>query len=265
MRILVKVGGTLLDSHETQAGIARQLAAMARQHELVVVHGGGKQVTRFLEARGAQSRFVGGLRVSDATVIDAVTKVIAGSVNKQLVSALIEAGEIAVGICGIDGNLTSVRPLSPELGFVGQPETIDPRLFQVLLGAGFLPVVACIAGDRQGIIYNVNADQMAVSCAAGWRADRLIFLTDVPGVKDRDGRRIPELNSQEIGSLIQSGVAQGGMQAKLEAVLCALRAGLAEAVIASGQEPDICPRLLAGEALGTRLFSAPVPVEGIAR
>lgn len=252
MKVLVKLGGTLLDDAARQADLARQLARISDQ--LVVVHGGGKQVTRFLEERGIQSRFVGGLRVSDESVIDAVTKVIAGSVNKRLVSALIAAGRASVGLSGIDGALTIAAQLNCELAFVGSPGRTDGRLLDLLLEAGYLPVVACLAGDAQGNIYNVNADQMAVSCAAGWKADKLLFLTDVAGVRGASGAVLSRLGEKDIEELIQSGTAHGGMQAKLTAAGAALQSGLTEVVIASGHEPDICARLLAGEALGSRLF-----------
>jgi acetylglutamate kinase len=250
---LIKLGGTLLDDAAQRDDLARQLAQLAHQVELVVVHGGGKQVTRFLEERGVTSRFVGGLRVSDQTVIDAVTKVIAGSINKQLVAALCAAGQSSVGLSGVDGLLTVAQVVNPELQFVGKPQGTDSRLFQLLVGAGYLPVVACVAGDAQGNIYNVNADQMAVSCAVGWGADKLLFLTDVPGVKNGRGAVMAELTPHDAAELIQAGVAHGGMQAKLESAVWALNGGLAEVVIAPGQEPDICLRLLGGESLGTRL------------
>ncbi len=246
----------MLDDPDKRSDLARQLAAVAREAELVVVHGGGKQVTRFLEERGVKSRFVGGLRVSDETVIDAVTKVIAGSVNTQLVAALGAAGQAAVGLSGVDGLLTQARPVNPELQFVGKPEHSNGRLLQLLLSGGYVPVVACIAGDEKGHIYNVNGDQMAVSCAAGWGAERLFFLTDVPGVKNAEGTVMPRLRKDEIGALIQSGVAHGGMQAKLESAVWALESGLQEVVIAAGQEPDVCGRLFREDAIGTRIAQA---------
>jgi acetylglutamate kinase len=254
VKVLIKLGGTLLDDAGKRASIARQLAAAANAVELVVVHGGGKQVSQFLAERGIESRFVDGLRVSNSAVIDAVSKVIAGSVNKQLVAALAAVGQRAVGLSGVDGSLTSASPLHPDLEFVGRPETTDPALFHLLLRAGYLPIVACIAGDRFGNIYNVNADQMAVSCALGWRADRLLFLTDVAGVKDRDGQVLRELTPSAVRHLVSSGVAHGGMQAKLEAALRSLEGGLAEVIIAPGDQPDVCERLLAGQSAGTRLI-----------
>lgn len=253
MRILIKLGGTLLDQAEGRTAIAAQLAEVCREHELVVVHGGGKQVTRFLAERGIESRFVNGLRVSDAAVMDAVIKNVAGTVNKELVAAIIGAGESATGLSGVDGPLTVAEPLNPELGWVGKPLRTEGRLLDLLVNSGYLPVIACIAGDRQGNIYNVNADQMAVSCAIGWSAERLLFLTDVSGVHGAAGHVIPALNVPAVRHLIESRVATGGMQAKLEAALAALSGGIADVTIAFGREPNVCKRLLSGELLGTRV------------
>jgi acetylglutamate kinase len=255
VKLVVKLGGTLLDDAASRLAIATQLAAVSRQNELVVVHGGGKQVTRYLEERGVESRFLGGLRVSDPAVIDAVTKVIAGGVNKQLVAAIVAAGGSAVGLSGVDGCLTKAEILNPELGFVGTPVKTDGRLLDLLVQAGYLPVVACVAGDSRGNILNVNADQMAVSCASGWHAAKLIFLTDVPGVKDGAGQLIPLLPVVAVAGLIDGGIAHGGMQAKLEAAVHGLESGISEVTIASGREPAVCTRLLAGESLGTRVLT----------
>ena len=253
MKLLIKVGGSLLDNSESRSRIAHEIAEVAREYETVVVHGGGKQLTRFLESQGLNSSFVNGMRVSDAAVIDALTKVIAGSVNKQFVAALIAAGEAAVGLSGIDGHLTTAVQLAPELQFVGRPLATESRLLDLLVNAGYLPVLACLAGDAQGAIFNVNADQMAVSCATGWRADKLIFLTDVPGVKNVSGDIARWLTAAEIHQLIHTGIAHGGMQAKLEAATLALDSGIEEVLIAPGDEARVVERLLAGEQLGTRL------------
>ncbi|HLH04360.1 MAG TPA: acetylglutamate kinase [Bryobacteraceae bacterium] len=262
MKILAKVGGTLLDAPESRANIAAQLASVASTHQLVVVHGGGKQLTRHLEERGIASRFVNGLRVSDDNVIDAALKVIAGSVNKQFVSALRAAGVSALGLSGVDGSLTIARQMNPALESVGAPVRSNGELLRLLNGAGYLPVVACLAGDEQGRVYNVNADQMAVSCAVAYGAEKLVFLTDVPGVKNAEGDVLARIDPDEIGRLIRSGVAHGGMQAKLEAGVAALAQGVEEVVIAPGQAEDVCARILAGEALGTRLsLSVPQPEE----
>ncbi len=262
MKVLIKLGGTLLDQGESLRAIAKQLAEIAAQYQLAVVHGGGKQVTRFLEERGITSRFKNGLRISDANVMDAVTKVIAGSVNKQLVSAVIAAGRPAVGLSGVDGLLTCAVPLDSDLEFVGNPVKTDPKLLDLLTGANYLPVIACLAGDARGNIYNINADSMAVSCAVDWRASKLLFITDVPGVKDENGDVLPRLSRERITEMIDSGVAHGGMQAKLRAAETALSAGL-EVAIASGGEPHVCARLLAGEPIGTRLVQEATATTGV--
>ena len=254
MRILVKLGGTLLDTDESRGRLAREIAAVrSSEVEVVVVHGGGKQMTRFLTDRGVESRFVNGLRVTTPEVIDAVLKVLAGSVNHQLVASLVQAGANPVGLSGIDSALTEAEQLSPDLGAVGKPVRTNPQLLRLLTGNAYIPVVACVAGDRQGNIYNVNADQMAVACAAGFEADRLVFLTDVDGVRGAEGRILPTLTPQDCEQLISTGVATGGMQAKLNAATDALHAGIQQVVIAPGAEPGALERILSGEALGTRL------------
>ncbi|MCC6860478.1 MAG: acetylglutamate kinase [Bryobacterales bacterium] len=257
MRVLVKVGGSLLDSAESRGAIAAQLAGLAAGgYEGVVVHGGGKQMTRFLAERGIESRFVKGLRVTTPETLDAVLKVFTGSVNRELVAALTAAGAMAVGISGIDACLTEAEPMDPELGAVGRVVRSNPGLLEVLTGSRYLPVVACVAGDRAGNIYNVNADQMAVACAAAFRADRLIFLTDVEGVLDAGKRRIPRLTLEQIEDLIASGVAAGGMLAKLNAAAEAIRQGVTQVAIAPGAAAGIIGRLLAGEEAGTRIVGA---------
>lgn len=254
MRILIKLGGTLLDSDDSRRRLASEIAALCRTHSVVVVHGGGKQMTRFLSERGVESRFVEGLRVTTPEVLDAVLKVLAGTVNKQLVSALIEAGARAVGISGIDGCLTEAETLRPELGAVGRPMRTNPAVLNALGGAGFVPVVACVAGDCQGRMFNVNADQMAVSCAAGFGAERLLFLTDVEGVRGAGGAVLGSLTAGDCIRLVRDGTATGGMQAKLNAGVQALEQGVDEVVILPGYEPEILDRALRGEPLGTRLI-----------
>lgn len=254
MRLLVKLGGTLLDAPGSLESLAGQIAALPRTgHEVVVVHGGGKQMTRFLAERGVESRFVNGLRVTTPEVADAVLKVFAGTVNKTLTGALLRAGARAVGISGLDGLLAESEALSPELGLVGKVVRTHPEVLDCLIGGGFVPVVACVGGGADGAAYNVNADQMAVACAAGFRADRLLFLTDVPGVLDGEKRVLARLTPAECEGLIAAGVAAGGMEAKLRAACAALAGGVGEVRIAPGAAENVVARLMAGEALGTAL------------
>ena len=258
MKLLVKLGGTLLDADATRESLARQIASIARGASLVIVHGGGRQMTRYLTERGIQSRFVDGLRVTTPEVLDAVIKVVAGSVNRQLVAALNEAGARAVGISGIDAGLVVAEPMNPSLGAVGRVVGADPALLDALLSAGFLPVAACVAGDRQGRLYNVNADQMAAACAVAFGADQLVFLTDVEGVLDAHRRPLPQLTLAGSEALIAAGAATGGMLAKLNAAQAALRQGVPRVHIVSGAVDRILERIAAGEEVGTRLLAGAV-------
>ena len=256
MRLLVKLGGTLLDAAESRAALAAEIArARAAGHELVVVHGGGRQMTRYLAERGIESRFVNGLRVTTPETVDAVLKVFAGSVNHELVAALNRAGALAVGLSGIDSFLAEAEQMDPALGAVGRVTRSNPALLHLLAGSGYVPVVACVAGDRQGHIFNVNADQMAVACAAAFGAEQLVFLTDVEGVMDAARQVRGVLTAAESEALIAAGIATGGMQAKLNAALAALKGGVAAVRIAPGAAPRILERVLAGEAVGTRMVA----------
>jgi acetylglutamate kinase len=256
VKALIKLGGTLLDTPETRRRLAEEIArAFADGLEAVIVHGGGKQMTRYLAERGVESQFINGLRVTTPEVLDAVLKVLAGSVNQELVAEFIACGAPAVGLSGMDALLTEARPISDDLGLVGKPVRSDPRLLHALIEFKYLPVVACVAGDRQGHFFNVNADQMAVSVAAALKVDKLLFLTDVDGVRGPDNQVCSELSLDECRLLIDNGVATGGMRAKLDSAVEALEAGIAEVVIAPGGTPDIVAKLLAGNALGTRLMN----------
>jgi acetylglutamate kinase len=256
VKLLVKLGGTLLDEAASREAIAGQVARLLQPEiQLAVVHGGGKQMTRYLAERGIESRFVNGLRVTTPETLDAVLKIFAGSVNHELVASLNRAGAKAVGLSGIDALLTEAVPMDPALGAVGRVTRSDAALLDLLTANGFLPVVACVAGDREGRIYNVNADQMAVACAAAFRADQLIFLTDVEGVMDESRQVRSCLTSAESEGLIARGIATGGMQAKLEAALAALAAGVEQVRIAPGAGRGVLERVLSGEPIGTRIVT----------
>lgn len=255
MRALIKIGGSLLDSLESRQRLASEIGlAVQKGLQAVVVHGGGKQMTRFLEERGVESRFVNGLRVTTPDVLDAVLKVFAGSVNQELVAAFIANAVPAVGLSGMDGLLTEAQQMSAELGFVGKPVRSDARLLNLLIGNGYLPVVACVAGDRSGQFYNVNADQMAASVASEMRVDKLLFLTDVDGVWGIEKVIYSTITIDKCKILIEHGIAYGGMRAKLEAAMEALQSGVSEVVIAPGAVAGVIEGLLAGSQIGTRLL-----------
>ena len=257
MKLLIKIGGTLIDNDERRDAIAPEIAALGAQaHQCVVVHGGGKQLSRYLNAQGIRSEFRGGLRVTPPEIMDAVLRIFAGSVNHHLVAALQREGVKAVGLSGIDAGMVQARQLSPDLGAVGEVESVDSSLLEHLSSQGYLPVVACVAGGKNGEIYNVNADQMAVACAADFGADPLIFLTDVEGVLDENGQRLPRLTSAQAGDLIESGVAQGGMEAKLRAAVAGISKGIPSVRIASGASPRVLERIIEDGDIGTEINSA---------
>lgn len=252
MKLLIKIGGTLLDAPATRDSLARQIAAaVGLNHQIVVVHGGGKQITRFLEERGIASRFVNGLRVTGPETMDAVVKVLGGTVNKQLVAALADAGALPVGLCGLDAGLVQAQAVSPDLGAVGRVTGSNPALLHLLVKHGYLPVVACIGGNPQGQLFNINGDQMASACARAYGADLLLFLTDVGGVLDASGQAISRLTTAAAKALVASGVAHGGMQAKLEAAGAAVEGGVGRVRIVPGAAEAVVLKAVSGEAIGT--------------
>jgi acetylglutamate kinase len=259
MKVVIKIGGTLLEDGAGRGCIAQQLRRVAgRGREVLVVHGGGKQLTSFLDKMGVASEFRNGLRITSAEALDGVVKVFAGTVNHHLLAALYAAGIPAAGISGIDGGCLLAEPLrgdpGEDLGYVGRITGANPRVWEALLAGGLLPVMACLAVGKDGQIYNVNADQAAVACAAAWRADSLIFWTDVDGVRDGSGQTVPRLAAEDIPALIGSGAVTGGMLAKLNAVEAALAAGVPQIVICNGRREQ--HEDLAAEDGGTVIVSA---------
>ncbi|MBI2816389.1 MAG: acetylglutamate kinase [Acidobacteria bacterium] len=244
MNIVIKVGGTLLETPQDRMRIVERVAQQFRtgQHRILLVHGGGKLLTAYLERAGVASQFMQGLRVTTAEAIDGVVKVFAGTVNHQLLASFHQAGVPAVGISGIDAGCLIAERLAgqhgEDWGYVGKVTRANPRVWEVLLDGGLLPVMACLAVGDDGQIYNVNADQAAVACAMGMHADALIFLTDVDGVRGMDGRTMHSMEAAAIPGLIQSGAVTGGMLAKLNAVREALDSGISRVHIASGHYND---------------------------
>jgi acetylglutamate kinase len=257
VRLLIKIGGTLLDEPESRNRLAAEISSViATGVEAVVVHGGGKQMTRFLAERGVESRFLNGLRVTTPEVLDGVLKVLAGSVNQQLVAAFVAAGVKAVGLTGMDALLTEAQPMSDQLGAVGNPTKCNVQLLDILIANRFFPVIACLAGDRNGRFFNVNADQMAAALAQSIAADKLLFLTDVDGVQGPDGQVLEEISLDTARQLIASGVATGGMRAKLDAASNAILNRVNEVRIVPGALPGAVRKILDGSTLGTRLVAA---------
>ncbi len=252
--VVVKYGGHAM-GEET---LARQFGAdiaLLKQVGInpVVVHGGGPQINAMLKRLAIQSTFVDGLRVTDAAMVEVVEMVLAGTVNKQVAGLIERAGAMAVGICGKDGNLIRARKLvrtrsdpgsrieqALDLGFVGEPEAVDPRVIHALTGAGLIPVIAPVGSDADGQTYNINADTVAGAVAGALGATRLLMLTDVAGVLDQAGHLIPEMSLAEVERGIACGMITGGMIPKVENCADAVRRGAKGAVILDGRIPHAC-------------------------
>jgi len=243
----VKIGGAALDAQQTLQKCARSVAQLAAEgHHVAVVHGGGAALTRTLAQLGKKSDFVNGLRVTDSETRDVALMVLAGRVNKALVAALTAVGQPAVGMCGGDGLAFRARKKPTngyDLGFVGEISSMEPRWIEAIWGIGCVPVISSLALGSDGQYYNINADQMAAACAIGCKANALIFLTDVAGVKGADGAVIRWLEVRQISRLKEDAVISGGMLPKLEACQQALRLGVGRVRILSAQDAEVLPQL----------------------
>jgi acetylglutamate kinase len=246
MTIVVKIGGGALEDAFVLRKCAKAIAELAQDgHRVAVVHGGGGALTRMLKQLGKQSEFVGGLRVTDAETRDVALMVLGGLINKKMVAAIQAAGMPAVGFCGGDGMTFRARKKlvrGNDLGFVGEICFAEPCWIEALWQQGGIPVLASLALGADGEYYNVNADEMAAACAAACHANALIFLTDVPGVKDAEGSVIPWLSTKEAEDLVAHSVVSGGMLPKLRACKQALKQGVGRVRILPAAEADALPQ-----------------------
>jgi len=247
MKYVVKLGGAGLENPALLEGCVRAIAELVRDgNQVAVVHGGGVQLTKTLKALGKQSEFINGLRVTDAETRDAALMVLAGKVNKSLVAALGALGQPAVGLSGGDGLLFRARKkrTAPDLGYVGEIAASDPRWIEAIWQLSGVPVISSMALGFDGEYYNVNADEMAAACAAACRADALVFLTDVPGVKGANGEVLRWLSIDQIAEMAKSAIITGGMLPKLGACREALLNGVKRVRIlpaeAASALPDLC-------------------------
>jgi acetylglutamate kinase len=252
--VVVKYGGHAMGEEH----LARQFGsdiALLKQVGInpVVVHGGGPQINLMLKRLAMQSTFIDGLRVTDAAMVEVVEMVLAGTVNKYVAGLITQAGALAVGICGKDGGMirasklqrTKVDPGSNiervlDLGFVGEPTSVDARVIHALTGGGLVPVIAPVGVGADGQTYNINADSVTAAVAGALTATRLLMLTDVPGVLDKDGTLIPSLTLSEVAERIADGTITGGMIPKVENCVEAVRQGVRGAVILDGRVPHAC-------------------------
>jgi acetylglutamate kinase len=252
--VVVKYGGHAMGEERLAAQFGSDIALLKQVGmNPVVVHGGGPQINAMLKRLAISSTFIDGLRVTDQAMVEVVEMVLAGTVNKHVAGLINQAGAMAVGICGKDGGLIRARKLrrttrdpdsrierALDLGFVGEPESVDVRVIHALTGAGLIPVIAPVGVGEDGQTYNINADTVAGAIAGALGATRLLMLTDVPGVLDAEKKLIPELTIADVHKGIADGVITGGMIPKVENCVEAVKAGVKGAVILDGRMQHVC-------------------------
>lgn len=247
--VVVKYGGHAMGDPELGRAFARDIALLKQSGiNPIVVHGGGPQIAKLLAKMGIESKFEGGLRVTDAKTVEIVEMVLAGSINKEIVAMINAEGEWAIGLCGKDGNMVFAKKaekkvIDPDsnierildLGFVGEPVEVDRTLLDLLARSEMIPVIAPVAPGRDGNTYNINADVFAGAIAGALKAKRLLFLTDVPGVLDKSGVLYKELTVKQCQMLIADGTISGGMIPKVETCIEAIGRGVEGVVILNGK------------------------------
>ncbi|MBE8190780.1 MAG: acetylglutamate kinase [Alphaproteobacteria bacterium] len=251
--VVIKFGGHAMGDEALAQSFARDIVLLKQSGiNPVIVHGGGPQIAEMLARLNIKSRFANGLRITDAQTIDVVEMVLAGAINKQIVTALNNAGGLGIGISGKDGNMiiaekTKIKKGAKagagniekaiNLGFVGQPKTINTHILKAMMAPQMIPVIAPIATSKGGQTLNVNADTAAGAIAAALKAKRLLMLSDVAGVKDKKGKLLTGLTPTQARALIKSGVARDGMIPKLQTAIDAVKDGVEATVILDGRVP----------------------------
>jgi acetylglutamate kinase len=265
--VVVKYGGNAMTDEALKRGFAHDVVLLKLVGiNLVVVHGGGPQIEELLGKVGKKGEFVQGMRVTDSETMDIVEMVLAGKVNKEIVELINHAGGKAVGLTGQDGGLIRARKLmlpskdQPEqtldIGQVGEIESVDPEVIQSLLKSGFIPVVAPIGSGQDGETYNINADLVAGKMAEILRAEKLVLMTNTPGVLDKSGQLITGLSAREIDALFADGTLSGGMLPKISSALDAARSGVQSVHIIDGRVPNsLLLEILTSEGVGTMIRS----------
>lgn len=264
--VVVKYGGHAMGNEQVARDFARDIVLLEQAGiNPVVVHGGGPQISEMLKRLGIKSEFAAGHRITDAASVEVVEMVLAGSINKQLVGFINAQGGRAVGLSGKDGNMVVARKATRtvvdpdshierviDLGFVGEPDTVDTTVLDQVLRSDIIPVLAPVAASAEGGTFNVNADTFAGAVAGSLKAKRLLLLTDVPGVLDKSGQLIEELDVERVRSLIADGTISGGMIPKVETCIYALEQGVEAVVIIDGKVPHaVLLELLTDHGAGT--------------
>lgn len=259
-RIVVKYGGNAMIDENLKRQVMEDIVLLwLIGVEVVLIHGGGPDINEMMEKLGKAPTFIDGLRVTDAQTVEIVQMVLAGKVNKSLVNLLQTCGGNAVGISGIDGKLIEARMRDEKLGYVGEIEKINPQIITDILAGGYIPVIATVGGDEKGNTYNVNGDTAAAEIAGALDAERLIMLTNVPGIMTdiaNPDSLIASVSIEEATQLVDSGVISGGMIPKLQCCINAIAKGVENVVIMDGRIPHaILMELLTDEGAGTLITS----------
>ena len=259
--LVIKYGGNAMTNNELKDAVMNDIVLLSLVGiKVVLVHGGGPEISDMLKRLNIESRFINGLRYTDEATVDVVKMVLAGKVNKELVQLLAQHKGSAIGLCGIDGEMIMAEKKTTDdgqdLGYVGEITKINTKPITDALANGMIPVIATVATDEQGNTYNVNADTAAARIAAELRAENLILMTDIAGLlgdKDNPATLIPEVNVSEVPFLKRSGIISGGMIPKIDCCVEAVRRGVKKTVIIDGRVPhSILIEILSNEGVGTQ-------------
>ncbi|MGN0680221.1 MAG: acetylglutamate kinase [Oscillospiraceae bacterium] len=258
--VVVKYGGNAMTNDRLKQAVMQDIVLLSLVGiKVVLVHGGGPEINDMLKKVGKESKFVNGLRYTDEETIDIVQMVLAGKVNKDLVSMLESHGGKAMGLCGLDGKMIEAEMLNPELGLVGEITDVNPEIIQDALNNGYIPVVSTIARGKDGTVYNINADTAAARIAAEMKAPSLILLTDIKGLledKDDENTIIRTVGVSEVPYLKKQGIVSGGMIPKIDCCVEAVRRGVKQANIIDGRIPhSILIELLTDIGAGTMIIA----------
>ena len=256
--VVIKYGGNAMTSEELKNAVMSDIVLLSLVGiRAVLVHGGGPEINEALKRMSIESRFIGGLRYTDADTAEVVRMVLAGKINKALVSLLEQHGGRALGLCGSDGGMLQVKKLEGpnDLGFVGEITDVNVRPIRDALDNGYIPVIATVSTDASGQVYNINADTAASRIAAALQAENLILMTDIRGLlrdKDDETTLIPEVQVSEVPYLVKQGIISGGMIPKIECCVEAVRRGVAKTCIIDGRiRHSILIEMLSNEGIGT--------------
>ncbi|WP_413852987.1 acetylglutamate kinase [Candidatus Ruminimicrobium bovinum] len=230
---VIKFGGSLTKNKEAQKKFIKDLAQISKKQNIVLVHGGGPEINNLLERLSIKSKFINGLRYTDEKTLEVVEMALSGKVNKMLTAELIKCGVKACGISAKDGSI-AVCKVKKELGFAGEPVKINVKLIETLIKGGFFPVISSVGIDKNAHAVNINADTLATNIAVNFKADKLIFLTDVAGVLDKNKKTIKNIKIKQVNNLITDEVITGGMIPKIKSAVSAVKKGVKQVLIIDG-------------------------------